>query len=96
VFRPNFGTNTITDFNIINDVLQFDRSIFSSIGDLLNHTTNTSIGAVISDGHGDTVTLSGVTLAQLQAHQSEFHLVQSKSISAVHALLRRHLPNASY
>ncbi|WBL77801.1 hypothetical protein I3J27_33125 [Bradyrhizobium xenonodulans] len=50
VFRPNFGTNTITDFNVINDVLQLDKSIFLSISDMLNHSTNTSVGAVINDG----------------------------------------------
>ncbi|MGY3132340.1 VCBS repeat-containing protein [Bradyrhizobium sp. USDA 4501] len=75
VFRPAFGTNTITDFNVINDVLQFDKSIFSSAVDLLAHTTNTISGAAINDGHGDTVTLSGVTLVQLQAHQNDFHFV---------------------
>jgi hypothetical protein len=65
----------ITDFNISNDFLQFDKSIFASANDVLNHTTNTAPGAVINDGHGDTVTLAGVTLSQLQTHQSDFHLI---------------------
>jgi VCBS repeat-containing protein len=75
VFRPDFGANTITDFNVNNNAIQFDNSIFASISDILKHTADTAHGAVISDGHGDTVTLPGVTLAQLQAHQSDFHLV---------------------
>lgn len=75
VFRPNFGTNTITDFNVNNSAIQFDKSIFASISDVLAHTSNSAQGAIISDAHGDTVTLTGVTLAQLQAHQSDFHLV---------------------
>lgn len=75
LFRPNFGANTITDFDIVKDTLQFDRSTFSNAADLLNHTTNTAVGAVINDGHGDTVMLAGITLAQLQAHQGDFHFV---------------------
>ncbi|MGX1360759.1 Ig-like domain-containing protein [Bradyrhizobium elkanii] len=75
VFRPNFGMNLITDFNVINEMIQFDKSIFSNVTDILNHTTNTNAGAVIDDGHGDTITLLGVRLSQLQTHQSDFHLV---------------------
>jgi VCBS repeat-containing protein len=75
VFRPNFGANTITDFNVSNDEIQFDKSIFASVSDILAHTSNSAQGAIISDAHGDTVTLTGVTLTQLQLHQNGFHLV---------------------
>lgn len=75
LFRPNFGKNVIADFNVNNDVLQLDKSFFASVTDILNHSTNSSSGAVINDGHGDTITLAGVTLSQLQTHQSDFHLV---------------------
>lgn len=67
LFRPNFGANTITDFNTNIDAIQFDRSLFTSATDILNHTTDTTGGAVITDATGDTVTLVGVTLAQLHA-----------------------------
>jgi len=75
LFRPNFGANTITDFNVINDSIQFDKSIFPNVSDILRNTADSANAAAISDGHGDTITLSGVTLTQLQAHQSDFHLV---------------------
>lgn len=75
LFRPNFGGNKILDFDVKNEVIQFDKSIFSNVGDILNHTTNTAAGAMITDANGDTVTLVGVTVSQLQAHQSDFHLV---------------------
>jgi Ca2+-binding RTX toxin-like protein len=75
VFRPNFGTNVITDFNVINEAVQIDKSLFAGVNDVLAHTTDTPAGAVINDGHGDTVTLAHVTLAQLQTHQNDFHLV---------------------
>jgi VCBS repeat-containing protein len=68
LFRPHFGTNTITDFDTHNDDIQFDKSIFTSAADILaNHTTDTAGGAVISDGLGDTITLLGVHQAQLSA-----------------------------
>lgn len=75
LFRPDFGTNVITDFNINDDVLQLDKSLFANVADILSHTTNTAAGAVINDGHGDTITLTGLTLSQLQTHHSDFHLV---------------------
>jgi VCBS repeat-containing protein len=75
VFRPDFGANTITDFDVKNDSIQFDKSIFASVSDILAHTSNSAQGAIISDAYGDTVTFTGVTLAQLQAHQTDFHLV---------------------
>jgi VCBS repeat-containing protein len=75
LFRPDFGANTIKNFGINEDTLQFDNGIFKSVHDILAHTTDTAAGAVISDGHGDTVTLSGVTAAQLHAHEHDFHLV---------------------
>ncbi len=76
LFRPDFGANTITDFDVHNDAIQLDKSIFSSVADILNHhTTDTVNGAVIDDTHGNTITLTHVTLAQLQAHANDFYLV---------------------
>jgi serralysin len=71
VFRPNFGTNTVTDFDVTTDHLQFDKSVFGS-SVVTSHTTDTSQGALISDGHGDSVLLLGVTESQLQAHSGAF------------------------
>ena len=76
LFRPGFGANTIADFDINNDAIQLDKSIFTSVADMLNnHTTNTAVGAVITDANGDAITLVGVTVAELQAHTSDFHFV---------------------
>jgi hypothetical protein len=50
------------------------NSIFSLISAIAGYTTDSSAGAVISDGHGDSVTLAGVTVAQLAAQPSAFHL----------------------
>src|SRR5262249_21498496 len=75
VFGANFGANTITDFDVNIDAFQFDKSLFGSVSDVTNHITDSSAGAVISDDFGDTVTLNGVTAAQLAAHSNDFHLV---------------------
>ena len=74
MFRPNFGTNTITDFDINNDVIQFDKSIFQLVSAIASHTSDSVAGAVITDGHEDFITLAGVTAAQLAAHPGDFHL----------------------
>jgi Ca2+-binding RTX toxin-like protein len=77
LFRPHFGANTITDFDLRNDAIQLDRSIFTSLSDMLNNhaVDNTVTGAVITDAHGDTIAFAGLTVAQLQAHAGDFHLV---------------------
>jgi Ca2+-binding RTX toxin-like protein len=74
LFRPNFGTNTITDFNVREDTIQFDKAVFSLVSAIASHTSDSSAGAVISDGQGDSVTLAGVTAAQLAANPRVFHL----------------------
>ncbi len=74
LFRPNFGADKITDFNVHQDVIQFDKSLFSSVNAILRHTTNTAGGAVITDTHGDTLTLAGITTGLLHLHRGDFHL----------------------
>jgi VCBS repeat-containing protein len=71
VFRADFGVNTILDFDVRNDQLQFDDSTFDSVKSILDHTTNTPLGALISDGQGDSVLLVGVNKSQLLAHSSD-------------------------
>ena len=74
LFRPGFGANMVADFNVNNDTVQFDKSIFSLVSAIASHTTDSSAGVVITDGQGDSVTFAGVTAAQLAAHPSVFHL----------------------
>jgi Ca2+-binding RTX toxin-like protein len=74
LFRPHFGTNTITNFDLSSDVIQFDKAIFQMISAIASHTSDSAAGAVISDGLGDQVTVAGVTAAQLASHPGDFHL----------------------
>lgn len=75
LFRTDFGTNTITDFDINNDVIQFDKSVFQLVSAIAADTSDSPAGAVITGGHGDSITVAGVTAAQLAANPGVFHLV---------------------
>ena len=70
----DFGANTITDFNVHTDAIQFDASLFANAAAILASTTDSAGGAVITDAAGDTLTLAGVTTASLAAHSSVFLL----------------------
>jgi hypothetical protein len=75
VFNPGFGKVTVTDFNVSQDGLRFDHTLFTNAtaSQVLSQTHDSSAGAVIVVDTNDTVTLTGVTVAQLQSHTSDFH-----------------------
>jgi len=74
VFNPNFGKNTVSDFNVNQDVLAFAQSLFpNGVTQVLSQAHDSKAGAVIVVDANDTVTLTGVTVAQLQSHASDIH-----------------------
>jgi fibronectin-binding autotransporter adhesin len=77
VFNKNFGSATIADFNVNNDSIEIDKSLFATVSALLQgaHSANSGHDTIITDAAHDQITLSGVTLAQLQAHPNDFHLI---------------------
>jgi Ca2+-binding RTX toxin-like protein len=72
VFNPSFGKETVADFNPNQDHLAFNHALFTqyTAAQVLSQTHDTSFGAVIVVDPHDTVTLTGVTVAQLQAAQT--------------------------
>jgi len=75
VFKANFGHDTITSFDASRNTIDFSAGAFTSVSDmLLNHTTDTPLGAVIDFGQGNTLTLTGETKQDLLAYQSAFHI----------------------
>ena len=72
VFNPGFGKDTITDFNVSQDVLRFDHTLLAQAmaSQLISQTHDSSAGAVIVIDPNDTVTLANVTVAQLAANPS--------------------------
>jgi parallel beta-helix repeat protein len=74
VFNPGFASETIVGFQAATDSLSFSHTLFASAAAALASASNDGHGDVVFHiGAGETITLDGVTLAQLQAHQSAFH-----------------------
>jgi hypothetical protein len=88
VFNPKFGKETISDFNVNQDVIAFDQKLFANAtpGQVLSQTHDSSAGAVIVVDASDTLTLTGVTVAQLQSHASDFHFFDSNAGQLVQAM----------
>jgi VCBS repeat-containing protein len=63
-----FGNNSISGFNPSQDVLTFNSSLFQNYAAVHAATTQVGANAVISDTHGDQVTLVGVNASQLTAN----------------------------
>ena len=76
VFAPHFGNVTLTNFNSTTDTIQISQTIFANMSALLAGTRDDGNGnAVITDAAHDTITIQQLTVAQLLAHQGDFHFV---------------------
>jgi probable HAF family extracellular repeat protein len=77
VFNPSLGKETIKDFNVNQDVITFDHTLFTNAtaSQVLSQTHDTAAGAVIVVDAQDTVSLTGVHLADLQSHLNDFHFI---------------------
>jgi Peptidase M10 serralysin C terminal/Matrixin len=75
VFGPHFGKDVIADFRARgagHDVLSLSTKDFSSFAQVMAHTTTSAGAAFIHVGLHDTITLAGVTRAQLIGHATDF------------------------
>lgn len=74
VFNPKLGNETITDFNVTQDVIAFAQSLFpNGVAQVLSQAHDSKAGAVIVVDANDAVTLTGVSVAQLQSHAGDIH-----------------------
>ena len=75
VFNRQFGKDTVTDFNVSQDILALDHRLFvnATVSQVLSQTHDSKAGAVIVVDAHDTITLTGVSVAHLQTHLSDFH-----------------------
>jgi VCBS repeat-containing protein len=73
----HFGSATIGDFDVNNDTINVNRSLFATVEAFVNaaHSANSDHDTIITDAAQDTITLKGVTLAQFQAHQGDYHVL---------------------
>lgn len=75
-FSADFGNDTIGDFNAAEDVIAFDAALFADVDAVMANTADDGLGnAVITYDDGNTVTLSGVSKAQLVANPGAFDFV---------------------
>jgi hypothetical protein len=77
VFNENFKSATIGDFDVTKDAIDISHTLFASVSAILAGAQSAASGldTVIVDAAHDTITLKGVTVAELQAHANVFHLI---------------------
>ena len=76
VFAENFGHGTLTGFNPASDTIDFSKAVFSNFDAVVAATHDDVAGnAVITDAASDTITIQHVTMAELLAHQGDFHFI---------------------
>jgi hypothetical protein len=74
VFAANFGDATISNFHPETDVIEIDHAVFADFRALLAAAQDDGQGntVITADPH-DTITVKNVTVAQIIAHQGDFH-----------------------
>ncbi|MEA2743114.1 MAG: hypothetical protein QOG25_1485 [Acetobacteraceae bacterium] len=73
VFGPtNFGANTIKNFNVHNDTIQIDHTLFANFAAVQSHAAQMGADTVITHDGANTITLEGVALSNLHAHDFLF------------------------
>jgi Ca2+-binding RTX toxin-like protein len=74
--HANFGNDIVVDYHPGEDSIEIGQDIFANLAALRAATTDDCHGnAVITVDCNNSITLSGVSTADVIAHQSDFHLV---------------------
>jgi ELWxxDGT repeat protein len=73
IFPPNFGDNTITNFDVHTDPIELPKSEFANFQSVLADAHQVGANTVITYDAHDTITLDHVALNSL--HAQNFHLV---------------------
>jgi Bacterial cadherin-like domain/Bacterial Ig domain len=76
VFHPKFGANTVTNFDLNNDFLQFDRGMFAAdTAAAVLAAAHDEKGGLGIDVHAGHLTITGITKADLAAHVGDILFV---------------------
>jgi VCBS repeat-containing protein len=67
-----FGNDTIADFDVSAETIQFDAAVFANFSELLEAASNVGSTVVIQLDEENSVTLNGVQTTSLQADNFEF------------------------
>jgi hypothetical protein len=74
-FGPSTGIETIGGYGPGADTFDVSHALFSSFAEMMSHAEQQGHNVVISYDASDVLTLTGVTLSELNAHASDFHFV---------------------
>ena len=69
---------TIADVDLGHATINIDHTLFADVASMLaasTHAANAGADTIIVSAANDTLILQGLTMAQVQAHASSFHLV---------------------
>jgi Ca2+-binding RTX toxin-like protein len=76
VFAAGFGNDTISDFQVGQDIVEIDDAIFATWADVVANLADDGLGnAVLTANASDLITFEGVAKSVLELHQADFHLV---------------------
>jgi hypothetical protein len=71
----SFGSETIEGFAPAADALDVSHTLFSSFTEMMSHAEQQGHNVVIAYDASDVLTLTGVTLSELNAHASDLHFI---------------------
>jgi hypothetical protein len=76
VFNAGFGQDLIAGYQPGHDTISFSHTLFANFAAMFSHSASDGRGdVVITYAPGESLTLTGVTLAQVQAHSSDFKFI---------------------
>lgn len=75
-FHAGFGQDLVAGYAPGQDSFSFEHTLFANFAAMFSHASSDGKGdVVITYSPNSTLTLTGVTLAQVQAHASDFHFI---------------------
>jgi len=75
VFAPNFGNDTVSNYTPGQDVIAIDHTVFATASAAVAAATDVAGNAVIHVDANDSITFTGISVATLNQHQNDFHIV---------------------
>lgn len=66
IFNSGFGQDIITDFNLTEDRIQFDASVFDSYSDVIGNAYSSGEDLVIEDG-SNSILIENVSISEIEA-----------------------------
>jgi hypothetical protein len=72
VFSQSFGHDTIIDYQVGTDHIEFQGVGFTGFQDMMTHAAQSGTAVIITDATGDTLQINNTTIASLSSHSGDF------------------------